>query len=89
MPPHYAIAAITLAGWRGVQKNMQLNTLPMSQFGKDNLPPRLPNDLSDAVNSFAAKDSIARELLGDAFVDHFAGTRRHEIDLYKRVVTDW
>jgi glutamine synthetase len=89
LPPHYAIAAIILAGWRGVQKKMELTAPPMSRYGKDNLPPRLPNDLSDAVNSFAADNSIARELFGDAFVDHFAGTRRHEIGLYKRVVTDW
>lgn len=89
LPPHYAIAALVLAGWRGVQRKLPLTTPPMSQFGKDNLPPRLANDLGDALKIFAAPSSIARELFSDAFVDHFAGTRRHEIDLYKRAVTDW
>jgi glutamine synthetase len=89
MPPHYALAALVLAGWRGVQKKLPLTTPPMSQYGKDNLPPRLPNDLESALKQFAAKDSVAREFLGNAFVDHFAGTRYHEINLYKRAVTDW
>jgi hypothetical protein len=34
-------------------------------------------------------DSIAREVFGDEFVDHFGGTREHEIKLWNEAVTSW
>lgn len=37
----------------------------------------------------AAKDSVARVLFGDSFVDHFAATRLHECRQYNLAVTDW
>lgn len=89
MNPHYALAAIVLAGWRGVEKKMDLTIPPMSLMGKDNPPTKLPDELGSSVALFAAKGSIARDLFGDDFVDHFAATRRHEIELYKKIVTDW
>jgi glutamine synthetase len=36
-----------------------------------------------------AKSSIAREVLGDDFVDHFAGTRQHELQQFEEAITDW
>jgi glutamine synthetase len=36
-----------------------------------------------------AKDSVAREAFGDEFVEHFGGTREHEIRLWDEAVTDW
>lgn len=36
---------------------------------------RLPADLREATQNMVAKDSYARKIFGDAFVDHFAGTR--------------
>ena len=36
-----------------------------------------------------AKDSVARKLFGDQFVDHFVGTRLEEWALYQKAVTDW
>ena len=32
---------------------------------------------------------MARELFGDAYVDHFVRSRRHEVSDYLRQVTDW
>ena len=32
---------------------------------------------------------MAREVFGDDFVDHFAGTREHEVRLWDEAVTDW
>jgi hypothetical protein len=34
---------------------------------------------------------IAREpeVFGDSFVDHFGGTREHEVKLWNAAVTDW
>lgn len=34
-------------------------------------------------------ESVAREVFGDDFVEHFAGTREHEIRLWDEAVTDW
>jgi glutamine synthetase len=45
--------------------------------------------LKDATAQFARKESVAREVFGDDFVDHFAGTREHEVRLWDEAVTDW
>jgi glutamine synthetase len=45
--------------------------------------------LREAVEKFKSKDSIAREVFGDDFVEHFAGTREHELRLWDEAVTDW
>lgn len=36
-------------------------------------------------------DSIARELdvFGNDFVDHYGGTREHEVKLWNEAVTNW
>ncbi len=34
-------------------------------------------------------ESIARKVLGDAFVEHYAATRIHECIQYERAVTNW
>lgn len=34
-------------------------------------------------------NSIAREVFGDDFVDHFGGTRQHEVRLWNEAVTNW
>ena len=39
--------------------------------------------------TFMRKDSVAREVFGDEFVDHFGGTREHEVRLWEEAVTDW
>ena len=57
--------------------------------GADDKGARLARSLKEAVAQFARKESIAREVFGDDFVDHFAGTREHEIRLWDEAVTDW
>ena len=36
-------------------------------------------------------ESIARDpqVLGDAFVEHYGGTRQHEVKLWNEAVTNW
>jgi len=36
-----------------------------------------------------SKSSIAREIFGDEFVDHFGGTRQHELRQFEEAITDW
>jgi hypothetical protein len=50
---------------------------------------RLAKSLKEATATFMRPDSVAREVFGDAFVDHFGGTREHEVRLWEEAVTDW
>ena len=57
--------------------------------GKEDKGERLAKSLKEATARFARKGSVAREVFGDDFVDHFAGTREHEVRLWDEAVTDW
>jgi glutamine synthetase len=48
----------------------------------------LPTDLGAAADALTASKP-ARDLFGDAFVDHFVATRRWEVDQARAAVTDW
>lgn len=91
--PHLAIAAILAAGWYGVQKKLDIPVPPLGKGqemgGSEDKGQRLAKSLREAVNAMTAKDSIAREILGNEFVEHFAGTREHECRLFEEAVTDW
>lgn len=91
--PHYVLAAVLALGWRGVQKKLAIPVAPLPK-GADvgssvDGGERLAKNLKDAVARFADPKSLAREVLGDAFVEHYAGTREHEIRLWEEAVTDW
>lgn len=51
----------------------------------------LPTSLEAATQRMMALDSIAREeaVLGNDFVEHFGGTREHEVKLWNEAVTNW
>jgi glutamine synthetase len=51
----------------------------------------LPTSLESATIRMMRSDSIAREpeVFGDAFVDHYGGTREHEVKLWNQAVTNW
>jgi len=51
----------------------------------------LPTSLESATIRMMRSDSIAREreVFGDDFVDHYGGTREHEIKLWNEAVTNW
>lgn len=50
---------------------------------------RLAKSLKEANEIFRRPGSVAREVFEDEFVDHFSGTRDHEIMLWEEAVTDW
>ena len=87
--PHYVLAAILAAGLRGVEKKMKMTIPPLGKGEEAGDGERLAKNLGHAVQEMVEKDSVARELFGDVFVDHFAGTRMHEIQLWEQAVTDW
>ncbi|EXJ88128.1 glutamine synthetase [Capronia coronata CBS 617.96] len=85
--PHYALAAILGAGWRGIEQQLEIPVPPCS--ARLDKPELLPNSLDAAVARFRAPRSLSREIFSDEFVDFFAASREHEIRLYKEAVTDW
>lgn len=90
MNPYYAFSAIFALGLRGIEQKIALPYGPLQSPGvtRDTLI-KLPISLESATETFKRKESVAREVMGDYFVDHFAGTREHELEVFRRAVTDW
>lgn len=91
--PHFVLAAIVALGWRGVEKKLEIPVPPLSKDedmgGASDQGVRLAKTLKEATVAFMRKESVAREVFGDQFVDHFGGTREHEVHLWEEAVTDW
>ncbi|KAK0507338.1 hypothetical protein JMJ35_010376 [Cladonia borealis] len=91
--PFLVLAAILALGWRGVEKKMEINVPPLGKGqdvgGAADKGVRLAKSLKEATATMIREGSVAREVFGDEFVDHFGGTREHEIRLWDEAVTDW
>ncbi|SPO00239.1 probable glutamine synthetase [Cephalotrichum gorgonifer] len=87
--PFYVLAAVLALGWRGVQKKLEIPCAPLGKGEEGGSGVRLARSLREANERFMAAGSVAREVFGDEFVDHFGGTREHEIRLWDEAVTDW
>lgn len=93
MNPYFTLSAIFALGLRGIEKKLELNVVPVSQMttedkrmGKVTM---LPQSLEAATIRMMQPGSIAREVFGDEFVEHFGGTREHEVGLWNSAVTNW
>jgi glutamine synthetase len=85
--PYVAIAASLVSGLYGIEHELELSEPVVANAYEANAPP-LPRSLEEATGLL--KDSrIARELLGEEFVDHFVRTREWEVRQYHDAVTDW
>ena len=51
----------------------------------------LPTSLESATERMMRPESIAREetVFGNDFVDHYGGTRQHEVKVWNEAVTNW
>ncbi|KAI9838785.1 MAG: hypothetical protein M1837_002314 [Sclerophora amabilis] len=91
--PHYVLAAILALGWRGIEQKMEIGVPPLGQGedvgGESDKGVRLAKTLKEANARFMRQESVAREVFGDEFVDHYGGTREHEVRLWEEAVTDW
>lgn len=90
---YLVFAAILALGYRGIEKKLALPVPPLGK-GQEvgsvgDQGERLAKSLKEATERFARKGSVAREVFGDEFVEHFAGTREHEVRLWDEAVTDW
>jgi glutamine synthetase len=91
--PFYVLAAILALGWRGVEKKMEIKVPPLGKGedvgGAADQGERLAKSLKEATEKFMSAGSVAREVFGDDFVEHYGGTREHEVRLWDEAVTDW
>ncbi|KAI9889936.1 MAG: hypothetical protein M1814_004659 [Vezdaea aestivalis] len=91
--PFYVLSAILALGWRGVEKKLKIGVPPLGKGedvgGESDKGVRLAKSLKEATERFMRKESVAREVFGDEFVEHFGGTREHEVRLWDEAVTDW
>jgi glutamine synthetase len=91
--PFLVLSAIVAWGWRGIEKKMELTIPPLGKGqdvgGKADQGERLPKSLKESTARFMRPGSVAREVFGDEFVEHFGGTREHECRLWDEAVTDW
>ncbi|RFO96504.1 glutamine synthetase [Rhodoferax lacus] len=87
--PYLAMAAVIAAGLHGVEKGLKLTTPPITGTNKGaEKVPRAPRTLIE-TNRIFEKSAIARDWLGDGFVDHFAATRDWEWRQWLDAVTDY
>lgn len=87
--PYLAIAACLATGVYGIENKMKLDIKPTSGSGyNDKNNGVLPKNLWEATQNMK-KSTLAKELFGEAFVNHFAATREWEWRQFSRVVTDW
>jgi glutamine synthetase len=51
----------------------------------------LPTSLESATGRMMRPESVAREkgMFGNDFVEHYGGTRQHEVKLWNEAVTNW
>ncbi|KAG8927887.1 hypothetical protein FRC01_006760 [Tulasnella sp. 417] len=90
--PHLALSSIFLLGLRGIEKKLTLPLRPISQITtpeEKKTVKKLATSLEAATLQMMREGSVAREVLGDDFVDHYGGTRQHEVDLWNAAVTNW
>ena len=87
--PYLAMAACLAAGLYGIKNKLALQQPATIGNGyRDYSNGSIPTTLIEATNKM--KDSpIAKEILGDVFVDHFCMTREWEWKQHLKSVTDW
>jgi glutamine synthetase len=87
--PYLAVAACLAAGLWGIERGLPLEQ-PATQGSAyaDESVERLPRTLHEATQRLH-DSKLARELLGEKFVDHYVSTREWEWRQYGDAVTDW
>jgi glutamine synthetase len=87
--PYLAMAGCLAAGLYGIRNKMKLKTPATAGSGyADKRNGVLPANLQEATKAMK-QSGIAKELFGEAFIEHFAATREWEWRQFSKSVTDW
>lgn len=84
--PYIAMATTLGAGLWGIRNAVEPPAPAQGDATEQGEP--LPMTLEHAVKALAGSDA-AKEILGEAFVDHYVRSRDFEVRQYRRAVTDW
>lgn len=88
--PYVAMAAALASGLYGIENRIEPDA-PVDGNAYDQTFPAeraLPRSLGEAA-AILKKSDAARNLFGDAFVDHYAATREWEEREFRKAITDW
>jgi glutamine synthetase len=86
--PYLALAAALASGLYGIEHGLELPPPVTGSGYQDPVAPVLPRNLAEATERLATS-TLARDLFGAAFVDHFVATRRWEWRRFQQAVTSW
>ncbi|WP_257670457.1 glutamine synthetase family protein [Parapedobacter tibetensis] len=87
--PYLAMAACLASGLYGIKHGLTLNQPATVGNGyRDESNGTLPANLYESTQQMKHSE-IAKELFGEAFVDHFCCTREWEWKQFAKAVTDW
>lgn len=87
--PYLAMAGCLAAGLYGIKQKLTLKQPATVGNGyRDYSNGTLPKTLEEATANMKGSD-IAKEILGEAFVEHFVQTREWEWKQHLKAVTDW
>jgi len=87
--PYLAMAGCLASGLYGIRNKLSLTTPPTSGSGyADKARGILPRNLWEATEAMKSS-TLATELFGEVFTDHFVRTREWEWRQFSKEVTDW
>jgi glutamine synthetase len=88
--PYIAMAAALGSGLWGIENKIEPDDPVVGSAYDKKFPAKrsLPRSLMEAAGRLN-KSKVARELFGDAFVDHYAATREWEEREFRKAITDW
>lgn len=88
--PYIALAAALASGIHGIENQLEPEDMVSGNaYGKDH-PPKLALSTSlEAAADALHASTVAREMFGDEFVEHYVATRHWEASEYRKHVTDW
>jgi glutamine synthetase len=89
MNPYIAMATCLAAGLWGMERRAPPPPAAEGDASHASaISPALPRTLREATTALS-QSAFAKELLGEAFVDHYVRTRDWEARQYERAVTEW
>ncbi|HKP64906.1 MAG TPA: glutamine synthetase family protein [Polyangiales bacterium] len=87
--PYLAVAAALASGLYGIERKLELASDAIRGNGyRDESATRLPASLHEAADRLG-ESSVAREIFGESFVEHFVNTRLWEWRQYQTAVSSW
>jgi glutamine synthetase len=86
--PYLGFAACLAGGLSGIERELALPPPTEGNVYEAEGLPSLPRTLDEAIELLDGS-AIARDFLGDPFVDHYVAMRRWEVEKHRRAVTAW